>query len=67
MTPVEFCMKNTATHLLSNYSGHTSDQIISNKEINVENQKKNQNAGERCSQLYNVVLDNDGEEIDLNK
>jgi len=56
-----------ATRLPSNYSGHIPIQIIPNEEMNVQKQGKNQNAGEGCSKLYKVVLDSDGQEIDLNK
>jgi len=42
---------------------------IPNEHINVQDQSRNQNAGEGSSQIYshNVVNDNEGHEIDLNK
>jgi len=49
----------------SNYAGVFVD-IISNEEMNVQNQEENRNAGEETNQEFQLALDNDGLDIDLN-
>jgi len=58
-------MKKTTTHLPSNYRG-IYVHVIAIEDKNVQNQEKNQNAGEGSSQEFHVARDNDGHEIDLN-
>jgi len=58
-------MNKPATHFPSNYSGVFVHSTF-NEDNNVQNQDKNQNAGEGSSREFQVNRDFDGYEIDLN-
>jgi len=64
--PIEYCTGQPANGLPSNYAGHYVGRNISNEQNNVQDQGRNQTAEEGSSRLYNVVMDNEGQEIDLN-
>jgi len=51
----------------SDYAGHYAGYINSNEHTNVQDPGRNQNAGEGSSRLYNIAIDNEGQEIDLNR
>jgi len=64
--PVEYCTGQPAKGPPSNYAGHYNEHTISNKYMNIQDQGRNENAGEESSGINKVVLDNEGQEIDLN-
>lgn len=65
--PVEYCSGEPAKGLPSDYAGHYVDHATSSKHTSIQDQGRNKNAGEGSSKLYNVVMDYEGREIDLNK
>jgi len=64
--PVEYCTSQPAKGLPSDYAGHYNEYTISNEYMNIQGQGRNENAGERSSRINKVVLDDEGQEINLN-
>jgi len=58
---VEYCNHQPSEGLPSDYAGFYVGHTM-----NVQNQDRIENAGKGSSQMFNVVLDNEGQEIDLN-
>jgi len=54
-----------ATRTPSNYPGVFVD-TMSNEYMNVQNQEENRNAREGTSREFQIAVDNDGLDIDLN-
>jgi len=55
----------SATRIPSDYAG-SDINVMSNEEMNIPNQERNQNAEGGSSRTFHVALDNDGHDIDLN-
>jgi len=54
-----------ANKLPSKYRGIFMDTML-NEDMNIQNQERSRNAGEGSRREFVVVLDNDGQDIDLN-
>jgi len=64
--PIEYCTGQPAKGLPSDYAGHYKDHTNSNEDMNIQDQGRNENAEEGSSGINKVVLDDEGQEIDLN-
>lgn len=66
--PVEYCTDQLTVGPPSDYAGHYFNLNISNEHKNIQDSGQNQNTGEgESSRIFNVAIDDEGREIDLNK